>query len=201
MTRKLSNFFISFLLVVPDLAFAHTPIKGANSFYNGALHPVVVPSHLLLLVALGLFFGQRRLEDIEPALKFSLAAVVLGLGASWYSLAGAAFEIVILVIATIIGLLIAASPRIPIYWYAIIGAAAGFSLGLDSAQEALSGKEKFIGLFGSACGIYFFSIYPIAFSIYCSKKSWLQIGVRILGSWIAASALLVLALSMTSVIS
>lgn len=124
------------------------------------------------------------------SLKFSLAAVVLGLGASWYSLAGATFEIVMLVIA--------ASPRIPLYWYVIIGAVAGFSLRLE---ESLSGKEKFIGLFGSACGIYFFYIYPIAFSIYCSKKTWLQIGVRILGSWVAASALLVLALSMSSVLS
>jgi hydrogenase/urease accessory protein HupE len=197
MTRKLSKSLFLFLLAVPDLAFAHSPIKGINNFYNGALHPVLEPSHLLLLIALGLFFGQQRLKEIEWALKLSIAAVVLGLVAAWFSLAGAQVGTIILVSAAIIGLLIAASPPIPLYCYAIIGVVAGFSLGLDSAQETLSGKEKFFGLFGSAVGIYFFSMYPIAFSEYCSRKTWQKIGVRVIGSWVAASALLVLALSMS----
>lgn len=190
--------FFYILLLVPDLASAHTPIKGINNFFNGALHTVLEPSHLLLFIAVGLFFGQQRLTELEWVLKLTLAAVISGLVAAWYIADGAFVGYIILACAAIIGLLIAASPRIPVFLYAIIGVIAGFTLGLDSAMDSLTGKEKFLGLFGTAVGIYFFSIYPIVISDYCSRKTWQKIGVRVVGSWIAASAFLVLALSVSS---
>lgn len=198
MTRRFRAFLACFLFATPNLAVAHTPIQGINNFYNGLLHPALVPSHLLLLIAAGLYFGQQELKETQVALFSFIPAVVLGLVTSGFS-PGSKVEIFVLVWAAIIGLLIAASPRIPMYWYSVIGAVAGFSLGFDSAQETLSGKDKFIALFGSGVGIYFISLYPIGFAEYCNKKHWLRIGVRVLGSWIAASSLLVLALSFSSV--
>jgi hydrogenase/urease accessory protein HupE len=198
MTRRLNVFLVWLLCIFPGPALAHTPIKGVNNFFNGVLHPVLVPAHLLLLIAAGLFFGQR-LEEIHSAVKLSIAAVVLGLGAASFSPGIPQLEVLILASAAIIGLLVAADLRIPLYWYPMIGVTAGFMLGLDSTQDTLSGKEKFVALFGSGVGIYFFSIYPIGVAEYCSKKSWQRIGVRVIGSWIAASALLVLALSLSTV--
>ena len=198
MTRRFRAFLVCFLFAAPNLAVAHTPIQGINNFYNGLLHPVLVPSHLLLLIAAGLFFGQQELKETQVALLFFVPAVVLGLITSGFS-PGSQVEIFILVLAAIIGLLVAASPRMPMYWYPVIGAVAGFSLGFDSAQETLAGKDKFIALFGSGVGIYFISLYPIGFAEYCNKKHWLRIGIRVFGSWIAASSFLVLALSISSV--
>jgi len=99
-------------------------------------------------------------------------------------------------IAAVIGLLIAASPRISLNWCALITAVAGFVIGLDSTQETLNGKAKLVAIFGSGVGIYFFSLYPVAFADYFSAKPWQKIGIRVLGSWLAASSLLVLALSL-----
>ena len=197
MSRRFVTAFFCFLLATPEIAAAHTPIRGISNIFNGMLHPVLTPSHLLLLIVTSLFFGQRGFKEAESALYASIAAVVLGLIFSSFS-PGPQVEVFILVWAAITGLLVAASLRIPLYWYFIVGTVAGFSLGFDSAQETLSGKENIIALFGSGVGIYFFSLYPISFAQFCNKKHWLRIGVRVFGSWIAASSFLVLALSTSS---
>lgn len=197
MTRRFGATLLCFLLAAPEIAVAHTPIQGVGNLVNGILHPVLTPSHLLLLIAAGLFFGQRGFKETEPALLASIAAVVLGLVTSGFS-PGPQVEVFILTCAAVTGLLIAASPKIGIYWYFVVGVVAGFSLGFDSAQETLSGKEKVIALFGSGVGIYFFSLYPVSFAEFCNNKNWLRTGIRVIGSWIAASALLVLAMEISS---
>lgn len=198
MTRRFGALLFCCLIATPNIAAAHTPIKGIGNLFNGMLHPVLTPSHLLLLIAVNLFFGQKGFKETEKSLLASIVAVVLGLTTSGFS-PGPQVEVFILVWAAITGLLIAASPKLRIYWYFVIGIAAGFSLGFDSAQETLSGKENIIALFGSGVGIYFFSLYPFGFAEFCNNRNWLRIGVRVIGSWIAASSLLVLALQFSSV--
>jgi hydrogenase/urease accessory protein HupE len=191
-------FFLCCLSALPTIAFAHTPIKGINNFYNGLLHPVLVPAQLLLLIAVGLFFGQQGPKENQAALMTYLAATALGLFAAWFS-TGVQIEVIILASAATLGLLIALSLRVSLYWRLLIGAAAGFVLGLDSAQETLFGKDRFVALFGSGVGIYFFSLYPMGFADYFQKRPWQKIGVRVIGSWLAASSLLVLALSLSPI--
>ena len=197
MTQRFRVYLLTLLLGLPSTALAHTPIKGINNFYNGALHPVLVPAHLLLLIALGLLLGQQGLKDKQGAYLAFLLATILGLVGAWFS-PQLQPEVIILACSAIIGLLIALSPQLVLIWCSIIGATAGFLLGIDSAQESLSGQAKFVTLFGSGVGIYFFSLYPIALADFLRKKHWKQILLRVLGSWVAASSLLVLALSLRS---
>ena len=198
MTRRLRVSLFFSLVVAPNLAFAHAPIPGINNFYNGLLHPVLVPSHALLWFSAGLLFGQQQAKQFRAAFLSLLPAIVSGLVVSGFS-PGSQFEFFILVMAAIIGLLVAASPRIPTYWCVIIAVVTGFSIGFDSAQESLSGTAKFVALLGSGIGIFFLTLYAFGLSSFCnSKKDWLRILIRVFGSWIAASALLVLALSISS---
>jgi hydrogenase/urease accessory protein HupE len=197
MTRRSGAVLFCCLLATPDIAAAHTPIKGIGNLFNGILHPVLTPSHLLLLIAVNLFFGQKGFKETEKALLASIAAVVLGLVTSGLS-PGPQVEIFILVWSAMTGLLVAASAKLRTYWYFVVGMVAGFSLGFDSAQESLSGKDSIIALFGSGVGIYFFSLYPFGFAEFCNNRNWLRIGIRVIGSWIAASSLLVLALEVSS---
>jgi len=183
------------LLAFSDTALAHTPIAGIGNFYNGLLHPVLVPAHLLLLIAVGLFFGQQGLKKVESALGVFVAATLCGLIVAGFSI-GPEVELLILILAAAIGLLVAAKPRLGLFWSLLVGALAGFSLGIDSAQETLTGKEKLVSLFGSGVAIYLLLLYPMSLAAYFSNKGWQKVGVRIVGSWIAASAFLVLALSL-----
>ncbi len=184
-------------LVAPETSLAHSPVQGISNFYNGLLHPVLVPAHLLLLVAVGLFWGQQGPEGIQPALGIYAFATVVGLTAAWFSI-GTEFETFILVLSAVIGLLIAINPQVKLLWCGVVALLAGFLLGIDSAQEALSGKEKLVTLFGSGVAICLLVLYPMALADHFNKKAWQKIGIRIVGSWVAASSLLVLALSLSA---
>ena len=183
-------------LPVSDNVLAHAPIEGIGHFYNGLLHPVFIPSHLLLLVAIGLFIGQLGPSKIEPALGAFALATIAGLILAGFSI-GVEVESFILLLSSAIGLLVAVNPGLNRFVAMVPGALAGVSLGIDSAQETLSGQEMLVSLLGSGIAIYFIALYPMALADYCSRKTWQRVGVRIVGSWVAASSFLVLALTLS----
>lgn len=185
-------FFIA-LLFSPRTVLGHSPIEGINEFYNGLLHPLFVPAHLLSLLALGLLFGQQDEGQIQKAIIAFVASAALGLLASGFS-ESLNIEAILLVNAALIGLLIAINPRIPGFFLSLIGIFTGLAVGLDSNQVGLTGKARLVALFGSGISIYFLILYPMGLAESFSKKPWQRIGVRVIGSWFAASALLVLSL-------
>lgn len=180
--------------VAPATSLAHSPIQGIGSFYNGLLHPVVVPAHLLLLLATGLFLGQQGLKRVELALGVFAASTVAGLVMAWFSI-GTELDKVVLALSAAVGLLVAMRAQMALLWCVIIAFLAGCFLGIDSAQDGLSGKDKLVSLFGSGVALNLLALYPLALADYFNKKAWQKIGIRIIGSWVTASSLLVLALS------
>jgi urease accessory protein len=72
-------------------------------------------------------------------------------------------------------------------------ATAGIALGLDSPPEAISIAAAVAMLIGTGIGGGL-AVAVIAAGASYLTRPWQQIGVRILGSWTAASAILVLAL-------
>jgi len=184
---------LAILFLLPAVALAHTPIKGLGIFYNGVLHPFFVPAHLLAILAVGLLFGRQGSDNIPVLTMGFIAATVFGLGMSGISIS-ADLGAVLVVETALIGLLIAADFKLPLHWCLIIGAVVGVIIGLDSSQPYMTGKAKLITLFGTGVGVYLMVLYPMGFADYFNKKPWQLIGVRVLGSWLAASALMVLAL-------
>ena len=181
--------------LAPRLALAHVPFAGLNDLYNGLLHPVVVPAHLLLLAAAGLFLGKQGARVVPPSFLLFCLFTFCGLGATLFFTGGIG-ERYLLGVAAVIGLLIAANLRIPFFLCLIVAALTGLILGLDTTQTVLVGKAKFFSLLGSGLGICFLFLYPLAFADYFGDRNWQKIGVRIVGSWVAASSILVLALSL-----
>jgi hydrogenase/urease accessory protein HupE len=191
--------YVSILLATswaaPESALAHVPFAGLNDLYNGLLHPVVVPAHLLLLAAAGLFLGKQGSRVVPPAFLLFCLSTFSGLVATLVFTAGIG-ERYLLGVAAVIGLLIAANLRIPFFLCVIVALLTGLLLGLDSTQTEMAGRARFFSLLGSGLGLCFLFLYPLSFADYFRDKSWQNIGVRIVGSWVAASALLVLALTL-----
>jgi hypothetical protein len=78
---------------------------------------------------------------------------------------------------------------------ALLAAITGVTLGLDSPPEAISIAVATAILLGTGLGASLALAAIVAGTSYiASLGDWGRIGARILGSWIAASALLVLAL-------
>ncbi len=184
------------LFFAPGIVSAHSPIEGIDSFYSGLLHPVFVPTHLLALIALGLFMGQRSMQQNNLALGAFLVASITGLIAAWFSI-GNNTEVILVTSSAILGVLVATNLAVAPLWCTILVAIAGLLIGMDSSQETLSGKEKLFTMTGTATGMNIFLLYATGLANYLNRKAWQKIGVRILGSWVAASSLLVLVLSLS----
>ena len=191
----LFSLVLAFCWIHPRQALAHVPFAGLNELYNGLLHPVVVPAHLLLIIAVGLFLGKQKSTSVGASLLVfgvgTLGGLLLTLVAT-----GGIGERYILSLAAIFGFMLASNLRLPYVICLVIAAGSGFLLGLDSVQTVLAGKAKFFSLLGCGLGICFLFLYPLAFSDYFDGRKWQNIGVRVVGSWVAASAILVLALSL-----
>jgi urease accessory protein len=99
---------------------------------------------------------------------------------------------VLLAAAAIVGVLVAAAwvPPRPVGW--LLAAFAGVALALDSPPQALTIAQGNATLVGTALGACA-ALIAVSLVAGCASRPWQQLGVRILGSWIAASAILVLA--------
>jgi urease accessory protein len=185
--------FLALCIVSPGAA-AHGSVAGLGNFFSGVVHPLFEPAQAMALVALGLLIGQRGLNATQPAgLSFVLGAL-LGLMAA---LLGAAPSVdpFLLVGAGLIGMAVLTARTLPRAVCAMLAASVGLGVGLGSAPEAAAGSARLVMLLGSGVGacVWMFNVVGL---VHEAKRPWLRLGVRVVGSWIAASALLVTSLAL-----
>lgn len=182
-------------------ALAHSPIPGIGIFYSGALHPFISPAHLVALLALGLAIGQRAqrgaadLALLKPPLLALLAATVAALAITLAGVWGDPdTDRVLLVLAAATGMAVAAAwgPPLPVLM-ALAGAVAVAVL-IASAPTGVDAAARRTSLIGTSAVTVFLVSY-VAVMVAVAQRAWLHIAVRVFGSWLAAAALLVLALS------
>ena len=180
-------------LVVADTAAAHSDLAVSTGFYGGLLHPLFVPAHLLVVAALGLLIGQQAPRWGRAMPFIYVVAIVAGLAAVALAYVPSLTEESLLALTAVAGLLVALARPMPsaIGW--LLAAGIGLALALDSPPDEISLSEASVALLGTACGA---TILLLAVVEGASRltRDWQRIGMRILGSWIAASALLVLAM-------
>jgi len=174
-------------------AWAHSPIPGIGNFYSGALHPFVSPAHLVALLALGLVVGQGGLAAARAPLVTLLMALVAGLAAHRWA-GDPDTDRLLLGLAALLGLGAAAAWRAPVALLAATAAVAGLSVGLASGPTGLDGSARWASLAGTLGAALLLPTY-VAAMVTLIKPAWLHVAVRVIGSWLAAAALLVLALS------
>lgn len=172
-------------------------------FLSGLVQPLLQSGMLLPLLAAALFVGQQwgaqpsRPAGAVWALTFSLSlAVALTLSLSdalpltrvpWPSLVAAALG----------GLAVAAGwswgTSVVAALVAVLGAGVGLAALPPPAAASATGLPwaLAIGLFAGSL----FSMLAAAALVSLPRWGWAQVGVRVLGSWVAAASLIVLALS------
>jgi len=179
---------------IPQLAFAHSPIEGMDNFYNGVLHPLLVPAHVLLLIIFGLYVNQKGRDQVSPIGLFILA-IIPGLIASWFNVFES-LEWMLLMVSVIVGILTASNAVISSYLPKVVAVLVGVLIGADSTQTALVGAERLTFFLGCGLGMILIVILSWGLGDYARSFAWMRVGVRVIGSWIAASAILVLVLAM-----
>jgi urease accessory protein len=163
----------------------------SNAFFTGVLHPLSAPAHAMALLALGLLLGRQRGRDL------SLIVFTVGLIGGLAALVAAVPETeaatVLVAAAAIAGVSIASAMTLPVLVTAPLALVIGGAVGLDSPPQEISVGRAIAALIGTGIGASVL-VSVVAFVAAKLSRPWQTIGVRILGSWIAASAVLVLAL-------
>ena len=190
---------LTVLVLLAQPALAHDPIgiagryHGVGDLLSGVLHPLFVTAQTLALVGLGLFVGQQSVK----VRRMALSAFTLSLFAGSLAIASGVGEtgsaLVLLGSAAITGLIVASAwPALnPLGAIAIV--VAGAALALDSPPQAVAIPSAVVMQVGVALG----ALVTVAIVTWLTAdltRHWQRIGVRVAGSWIAASAILVLAL-------
>jgi urease accessory protein len=167
-----------------------------SAFVGGLLHPLAVPAHVLALLALGLLIGQQRAARLLVPLAAFAAGLAAGLAALAFGVGQTAAATVLLAAAALSGLLVALARPVPVLAGAPLAAVVGIALGLESPPKVISISAATTMLIGTGVG----ATIALAVVVLCARylagarHIAAHTGARILGSWVAASALLVLAL-------
>lgn len=185
-------------LLLAEPAYAHSPVEGLGDFFNGVLHPVLVPAHLISLMALGLFLGQQPTGSITrtlPTFMISIAVALLLAGQEWL-ITTVNWVLACSVLPAILAVLAYRSPN----WLTLpVTAVVAITIGGDSRPEYLSGENALAAMLGTGIGASLALIYVTALTEHLQHQHWQRILVRVIASWTVASALLVISLSLLPV--
>ncbi len=173
-------------------ALAHPAPLGIGGFFGGLLHPLFVPAHVLAVLALGLLIGRQAAWTGLVAITFILG-LTAGLGVMTLGVVPLLMNEAVLAFALIAGLLVAHARSMPEAVGCVLAVLAGFCIALDSPPEAVTLSEANRMLLGTGIGAALLLIAVAAVAARLTR-GWPRIAARVLGSWIAASAILVLAL-------
>jgi urease accessory protein len=161
----------------------------------GGLMQFFVPTHLLVVVALGLLIGQGALR-----LLVQLACLALGLLIGSVTIGFAVREtpaaIALLGLAAAVGLVVVLAWTPPAVLVGAVTLIIGVGLALNTPPQALTIPLAVAEQVGTILAVLAM-VSLIALVARLAARPWQQIGLRVVGSWIAASAILVLALRLT----
>jgi len=179
----------------PAPAAAHLDATGLGPVYDGALHFLTSPEDLLAALALALWagargagYGRRALFALPSAWLF---ASLLGMSAA--ATAGSAVLSAVWLLA--LGALLAADLPLPLAVATGLSAALGLQRGYVNGSGVPASADGLVALLG--LGATVFVVFALAAAcVVPLRTAWARIAVRVIGSWIAASGLLLLGWSL-----
>jgi hydrogenase/urease accessory protein HupE len=175
-------------VLFPVRAEAHLNSTGLGPVYDGFLHFFLSPEDLLPVLALSLYAGQqgpifgRRVLFLLPATW--LLGGWAGLGHTpAASLAVSALSFLLM------GGLLAADAKLSLHWFPGIVLALGVSHGYLNGAGLGKADSPGIALLGIATAVFVFVALSAAAAVPI-RKHWARIALRVVGSWVAASGIL-----------
>jgi hypothetical protein len=145
------------------------------------------------ILAIALVVGQQGKPGARSVLGWFFSALGVGaLAALWLPVFQTEIRLGSLVATTFLGVFTATALRLPRSFLPLFGLVLGllFGLGNGLAMSAETAAHLFIA--GVLAGGVL-AIAPVAALVTTLDQHWQQTGVRVIGSWIAASGLLVIA--------
>ena len=183
-------------LTLPSL-FSYSP----TWLMQGLQHPVLSPSHVILIFSLAFIIGQQG--NLGKHLILLFIAVICGMLMNHFLQASFTLELWLLVLALIIGLLVVirikTKPLILLSLSLLLTAFTGFLIGLDSQPISIPGlrTNSIINWHIGAILTITLSATILSLIALFIRRFGDGIILRVLGSWVATIALITLALQYT----
>ena len=173
-------------------ASAHTAISGVGDFFGGVLHSLTTPTHLLVLVGLGLLAGQCSPLNLKIPLAVFNPVSAIALLLTTTGVVKTVCPPILIGIALVVGTLVALEKPLPAIATGTIFALAALTLGLDSAVETGTVISITKTLVGTWLGLIL-AVADIAYYLsFFTKQKWQPVGIRVAGSWITAASFMIL---------
>ncbi len=164
-----------------------------SSFADGSIHPLLAPAHVVALIALAVLTGRDGGAARGLTIAIFAAGLAGGLGAVAWGAGETPAADGLLAAAALCGLIAASGRTTPRWMAASLGLTAGVAIGLDSPPQSIRLNEAVLMLIGTGCGaVAALALMTVAASFVA--RFWQGVALRVAGSWIAAIAILVLAL-------
>lgn len=197
MARVSGVLFLVFLLL-PKTAFAHSSVQGMEGFYSGFLHPLKETAQALAIAALGILVGHHPSQVANKAAFAFFLALLVGLSAAFVHRDLVVPDPLLFVLALIAGVLVAMARPVGGVGLVMVASAIGVAVGVMSMPDPGMVSAMAITSAGSFFGanvLFLYAFIGAHWVLSQTKRPWLSIGLRILGSWIAAACVLMLALA------
>lgn len=183
------------MLATPATAQAHLVNTGLGPFYDGVSHFALTPEDVVPAVALALLAGLRGTRAGR--------LVLFTLPASWLAGGLVGLDVPLLGTATLVttvsflvlGGLVAADAPLPPRWIAGLALALGVLHGGANGAAMAQARLGALGLVGVTSAI-FVVVALVAALVVALRAPSARIAVRVAGSWIAATGLLLLGWSL-----
>lgn len=178
-------------ILLPAPAAAHLSSTGLGPVYDGALHVLTSPEDLLAGLALSLWAGARGPTCGRQVLFTLPSAWLFGglLGMSAAASAGSTVMPAIWLMA--LGVLLAVDLPLPLGVATALAALLGLQRGYVNGSGVPPSADGLVALLGLASVVFVAAALSAAFVVQL-RAAWMRIAVRVIGSWIAASGLLLL---------
>jgi hydrogenase/urease accessory protein HupE len=196
MTRRLAHSRLVILLasaaclLLPLAADAHLPTIGLGPVYDGVFHLFLSPEDLIPVIALALLSGQRgapfgrRVLWLVPLAWFAGGMFGMFVGSG----RGSALTCVSFLA---VGGLVAANARISLPVLTVVAMLLGCFHGYLNGAGINRFDDGTYALLGLALAV-FVVVALFASLVVPLRQQWTRVAVRVAGSWIAASGLLML---------
>ncbi|MGD9388044.1 MAG: HupE/UreJ family protein [Gammaproteobacteria bacterium] len=179
------------LLVLPGTAHAHLVNSGLGPFYDGALHLLISPDDLLVILALALLAALRGPRAGRLTVLSLPAAWLLGGLAGLAMFPAAAPGWLGVVSFLVVGILVAADARLSAAAIAALAAACGAVHGLLNGAALAAVDAGIPGLMGIVLTALVLTLL-VAGAAVPLRAMRARIALRVAGSWIGAVGLLML---------
>jgi len=183
------------IAMCPAVAEAHLNSTGMGPVYDGLMHFLMSPEDLIPVFALALLAGLRGAAYGRRALLVLPTAWLIGglagLAATAVNATGVSTAITFLLLGGLVALDVKLSLRASTALAALLGLYHGY---LNGAGMGLPGSAS-LALLGLVFAVFILVSLTAALVVQL-QAAWARIAVRVVGSWIVASGLLMLGWSL-----